>query len=35
MVRLQARGLDIGAAIEHGRYIALDAADTLPEIHAR
>ncbi len=31
MVRLQARGLDIGAAIEHGRYIALDAADTLPK----
>ncbi len=27
--RLQARGLDIGAAIEQGRYISLDAADTL------
>jgi DNA-binding NarL/FixJ family response regulator len=27
--RLQAYGLDIGAAIEQGRYIALDAADTL------
>jgi len=27
--RLQAHGLDIGAAIEHGRYISLDAADTL------
>ncbi len=27
--RLQAHGLDIGAAIEQGRYIALDAADTL------
>jgi DNA-binding NarL/FixJ family response regulator len=28
--RLQAYGLDIGAAIEQGRYIALDAADALP-----
>jgi DNA-binding NarL/FixJ family response regulator len=27
--RLQACGLDIGAAIQQGRYIALDAADTL------
>jgi len=27
--RLQAHGLDIGAAIEQGRYIALDAAETL------
>jgi len=27
--RLQAHGVDIGAAIEQGRYIALDAADTL------
>jgi hypothetical protein len=27
--RLQTYGLDIGTAIEEGRYIALDAADTL------
>jgi len=27
--RLQAYGLDMGAAIEQGRYIALDAVDTL------
>ena len=27
--RLQAYGLDVGTAIEQGRYIALDAADTL------
>ena len=27
--RLQAHGLDIGTAIEQGRYVALDAADTL------
>ena len=27
--RLQAYGLEIGVAIEHGRYIALDAADTI------
>src|SRR5262249_48429602 len=27
--RLQAYGLDIGAAIEQGSYLALDAADTL------
>ncbi len=26
---LEARGVDIAAALEHGRYIALDAADTL------
>jgi KaiC/GvpD/RAD55 family RecA-like ATPase len=30
LLRLQAHGLDIGAAIEKGRYIALDAADVLP-----
>ena len=30
LLRLQApHGLDIGAAIEQGRYIALDAAETL------
>ena len=29
LLRLQAHGLDIGAAIEQGRYIALDAAQTL------
>jgi DNA-binding NarL/FixJ family response regulator len=28
--RLQAYGLDVGAGIEQGRYIALDAADALP-----
>jgi len=28
--RLQVYGLDVGAAIEQGRYIALDAADALP-----
>lgn len=28
--RLRVQGLDIGAAIEQGRYIALDAADALP-----
>jgi MEDS: MEthanogen/methylotroph, DcmR Sensory domain len=28
--RLQAYGLDVGAAIEQGRYNALDAADALP-----
>ena len=27
--RLQADGVDIGAAIEEGRYISLDAADAL------
>ncbi|PYX33687.1 MAG: hypothetical protein DMG80_05170 [Acidobacteria bacterium] len=30
--RLQARGIDIGTAIEEGRYIALDAARTLSTI---
>jgi len=29
LLRLQAHGLDMGAAIEQGRYISLDAADTL------
>ena len=29
LLRLQAHGLDIAAAIEQGRYIALDAADAL------
>ena len=29
LLRLQAYGLDIAAAIEQGRYISLDAADTL------
>ena len=29
LLRLQAHGLDIGAAIEQGRYISLDAAETL------
>jgi len=29
LARLQARGLDLGAAIEQGRYVALDAAETL------
>jgi DNA-binding NarL/FixJ family response regulator len=29
LLRLQARGLDIGPAIEQGRYIALDAVDAL------
>src|SRR4029077_20397058 len=29
--RLQAYGLDIGAAIEHGRYISVDAADALSQ----
>jgi len=33
--RLQAYGLDIGAAIEQGRYIALDAADALPTFMLR
>jgi len=33
--RLQAFGLDIGAAIEQGRYIALDAADALPTFMLR
>jgi hypothetical protein len=30
--RLQAYGVDVDAAIEHGRYIALDAAETLSAI---
>ena len=29
LLRLQAQGLDIAAAIEQGRYISLDAAETL------
>jgi DNA-binding NarL/FixJ family response regulator len=29
--RLQAHGLDVAAAVEEGRYISLDAADTLSE----
>ena len=33
--RLQAEGLDIGTAIEQGRYIALDAADALPTFMLR
>jgi len=33
--RLQAYGLDIGTAIEKGRYIALDAADALPTFMLR
>jgi len=33
--RLQAYGLDVGAAIEQGRYIALDAADALPTFMLR
>jgi DNA-binding NarL/FixJ family response regulator len=33
--RLQVYGLDIGAAIEQGRYIALDAADALPTFMLR
>ena len=33
--RLQAYGLDIGAAIEQGRYIALNAADALPTFMLR
>ena len=33
--RLQAYGSDIGAAIEQGRYIALDAADALPTFMLR
>ena len=35
LLRLQAHGLDIGAAIEQGRYIALDAADVLPKFMLR
>jgi DNA-binding NarL/FixJ family response regulator len=33
--RLQAYGLDMGTAIEQGRYIALDAADALPTFMLR
>jgi DcmR-like sensory protein len=33
--RLRAYGLDIGAAIEQGRYIALDVADALPTFMLR
>jgi DNA-binding NarL/FixJ family response regulator len=33
--RLQTYGLDIGTAIEQGRYIALDAADALPTFMLR
>jgi DNA-binding NarL/FixJ family response regulator len=33
--RLQAYGLDIGAAIEQGRYMALDAAEALPRFMLR
>ena len=33
--RLQAYGLDIGTAIEQGRYLALDAADALPTFMLR
>jgi len=33
--RLQAYGLDIGAAIEQGRYVVLDAADALPTFMRR
>ena len=29
LLELQAEGLDVGAAIEEGRYVSLDAADTL------
>ena len=32
--RLQAYGLDVGAVIEQGRYIALDA-DARPDVHAQ
>src|SRR5258705_10619838 len=35
LLRLQARGLDTDAAIEEGRYIALDAADALPTFMLR
>jgi DNA-binding NarL/FixJ family response regulator len=33
--RLQAYGLDVGAAIEQGRYVALDTADVLPTFMLR
>jgi len=29
LLRLQAHGLDVGAAVEQGRYVSLDAAETL------
>jgi len=35
LLRLQTHGLDIGAAIEQGRYITLDAADALPKFMLR
>ncbi len=35
LLRLQAQGLDIGADIEQGRYIALDAADALAKFMLR
>jgi DNA-binding NarL/FixJ family response regulator len=35
LLRLRTHGLDIGAAIEQGRYIALDAADALPKFMLR
>jgi DNA-binding NarL/FixJ family response regulator len=35
LLRLQAHGLDTDAAIEEGRYIALDAADALPTFMLR
>ena len=35
LLRLPAHGLDIGAAIEQGGYIALDAADALPKLILR
>jgi len=35
LLRLQAHGLDMDAAIEEGRYIALDAADALPTFMLR
>jgi len=35
LLRLQAHGLDMDAAVEEGRYIALDAADALPTFMLR
>ena len=35
LLRLQTHGLDIGAAVEQGRYIALDAAEALPKFMLR
>ena len=32
LLRLQARGLDVAAAIEQGRYFSLDAADTVASV---